>query len=1059
MRNTRKILFALLVVMTLMVGMFAVTASAAKTTVETTFYLTPNANWKIDNARFALYTWDGGEKWFDMSDTNGDGVYECTIPAGIENIIFCRMNPGATDNNWDNKWNQTGDLKYDGTNNHYTVKEGAWDKGEGTWGLIEAGECIHEPKDNGTIKTPATCTVDGEVTHTCSKCGVSFDKAILAEGHKYGNDGKCTECSAMATYIIAGDVMQVDNVYQTGTNFLGVNWDVTAEANKLEYDEATGKFVKTYTGVALGEYHIKVAVDKSWNISYGTGADNYYIKVEAEGSTVTITFDAATKTISHNVEAPHVHAHEEVVTAPTCTAAGYTTYTCSCGDTYTGNEIAALGHSFAEGSCSTCGAADPDYVAPQPPVANDKLINFSEWEEFAKGKYADGDTVKFNDIFTFIYGKNSRVDGSKKTFEDGLSFTLRFSFGGKTPTGSVPSKNALQITVDGAHTIKIWYVAGGDGRYFALMDSTGTVLSETTKETVQNSLYYSELEIPAAGTYYLGVPADNNYIFQIELVAKASEPVDPPHTHSWSDATCTEPQKCECGETQGEALGHSFTAGACSVCGAEDPNYVPPHVNTLVVGETNKIVIDESNSTLVNGYYNAIVPFTATEAGVYSFVAEGGLCTIFDAAGNFFFTSATFEANTTYYIYVGFLTAETYGELNVAVTKSEITEPDPDVHVNSLVVGDTNKIVITDALNNGIGEGYYIVYVPFIVEEAGHYEFINENLLFYIFASDYTTVVAATGKADLEPGTYQICICDNKPLTTGEYNVAVTKSEIVEPDPDAHKNALVLGDNKFVVTDDLIASYIEYIVFVAEADGKYTFTASEGSNFVLFAYVDPFSESWVYTDPYVTNNGTTDNFVSVNLKAGTYIVGVNYYYGGTVAGEYNINVAVGEYEEGGNAVVEKNKVVLGENKYALTESLKNAGFEFTTFVAEKSGYYTFTGADPLQFFIWPDYPNTAIGEIPTTAPYSWNVKLDNSGFLDSFTVYLEAGEYAVGFRYDFAEAGEYDYTITYSETDPNAAPEQPAPELTLVEKLVKAFKDFIAIIVAWFQNLFAGFKK
>ena len=31
-----------------------------------------------------------------------------------------------------------------------------------------------------------------------------------------------------------------------------------------------------------------------------------------------------------------------------------------------------------------------------------------------------------------------------------------------------------------------------------------------------------------------------------------------PHTHIFSDATCTEPAKCECGETQGEALGHTL---------------------------------------------------------------------------------------------------------------------------------------------------------------------------------------------------------------------------------------------------------------------------------------------------------------------------------------------------------------------------------------------------------------------------------------------------------------------------------------------------------------------
>ena len=44
----------------------------------------------------------------------------------------------------------------------------------------------------------------------------------------------------------------------------------------------------------------------------------------------------------------HKHAYTSVVTAPTCTAEGYTTYTCECGDTYTGDKVAALGHDYKE---------------------------------------------------------------------------------------------------------------------------------------------------------------------------------------------------------------------------------------------------------------------------------------------------------------------------------------------------------------------------------------------------------------------------------------------------------------------------------------------------------------------------------------------------------------------------------------------------------------------------------------------------------------------------------------------------------------------------------------
>lgn len=100
----------------------------------TWLYLKPNSNWLQSNARFAVYTWDGGDQWFDMKDSDSDGIYEVLIPEGISNIIFCRMNPGASANGWGNKWNQTSDLKVptDGTN-LYTVKDGTWDNGGGTW--------------------------------------------------------------------------------------------------------------------------------------------------------------------------------------------------------------------------------------------------------------------------------------------------------------------------------------------------------------------------------------------------------------------------------------------------------------------------------------------------------------------------------------------------------------------------------------------------------------------------------------------------------------------------------------------------------------------------------------------------------------------------------------------------------------------------------------------------------------------------------------------------------------------------------------------------------------
>ena len=42
------------------------------------------------------------------------------------------------------------------------------------------------------------------------------------------------------------------------------------------------------------------------------------------------------------------HSYKSVVTAPTCTEDGFTTYTCECGDTYKADETKATGHNFGD---------------------------------------------------------------------------------------------------------------------------------------------------------------------------------------------------------------------------------------------------------------------------------------------------------------------------------------------------------------------------------------------------------------------------------------------------------------------------------------------------------------------------------------------------------------------------------------------------------------------------------------------------------------------------------------------------------------------------------------
>ena len=72
----------------------------------------------------------------------------------------------------------------------------------------------------------------------------------------------------------------------------------------------------------------------------------------------------------------HVHNYTAVVTAPTCTTAGFTTHTCSCGDSYTDTSVDALGHTAgAEATCTTAQTCTVCGVQLAPALGHD-LVDY-----------------------------------------------------------------------------------------------------------------------------------------------------------------------------------------------------------------------------------------------------------------------------------------------------------------------------------------------------------------------------------------------------------------------------------------------------------------------------------------------------------------------------------------------------------------------------------------------------------------------------------------------------------------------------------------------------------
>ena len=84
----------------------------------------------------------------------------------------------------------------------------------------------------------------------------------------------------------------------------------------------------------------------------GSLTDVYFTGTETAWNCITIgtANDALKNANIHYNYVSHTHSYKDVVTAPTCTAKGYTTHTCSCGDSYVDTYVDALGHAWDSGT-------------------------------------------------------------------------------------------------------------------------------------------------------------------------------------------------------------------------------------------------------------------------------------------------------------------------------------------------------------------------------------------------------------------------------------------------------------------------------------------------------------------------------------------------------------------------------------------------------------------------------------------------------------------------------------------------------------------------------------
>ena len=471
--------------------------------------------------------------------------------------------------------------------------------------------------------------------------------------------------------------------------------------------------------------------------------------------------------------APNGHTEEKIAgQAPTCTVAGLSEgKKCTvCGVvTVEQFEINAAGHSFVEGACTVCGDADPNYNGPKTYTFDaGELALKDKVDQSGAGEAIVGGT---NSFFTIRYALKTKVTENAKTFTDGYVSTKRIDWQTGTAvetnaeTGEVSIYAAVEITVDGPTTVKVWWGSAGDGRQIAIYNAKGEVIAKSEVESVKNSLYISEFTISEAGKYYVGNPDGNNYYFKLEAtvtpVVKNEIKVETTDTYSWIDE-------------------YTFTADAEGYYTFNLP---------AGLGFYSKAKYDS---------------YAAPELDFYS-NENGGTVVVGLKEGE----SIVF--------YVGALTK---GEWSIEWT-FEAGEIE-DGPVGPSVEIDTELEVGTNSIYAPAGAFGNALECTFVVTEAGTYTFASNYLMAVIVIDENTSL---RGQAYLEPGTYVVNIVYYA-SSEGYYDIDIEYAAPVTGEPDGSEQFPFIWDTipeSVVVDYDVITGKV-YYTFTATADGSITFT-------------------------------------------------------------------------------------------------------------------------------------------------------------------------------------------------------------------------------------------
>lgn len=229
----------------------------------------------------------------------------------------------------------------------------------------------HKYSAEWTVDKKASCTEAGSESHHCNVCGAKSDVSeIAALGHDYSTEfsvdkqATCTDagiksrhCSRCNSKTDETPVAALGHSYSPSFT-TDRSATCTTDGQRSRHCSRCSIKIDITSVPRLGhDYSSTKTVDKQPTCTED-GQSSLHCSRCKEKTEIT-----ALPKLGHNVIS-------QSVTDPTCTEQGYTSYVCSRCGSYKADFVAATGHSFKMGTCTTCSFKDENcfivkrFIAP-----------------------------------------------------------------------------------------------------------------------------------------------------------------------------------------------------------------------------------------------------------------------------------------------------------------------------------------------------------------------------------------------------------------------------------------------------------------------------------------------------------------------------------------------------------------------------------------------------------------------------------------------------------------------------------------------------------------------